>query len=227
MFRRMFVQDIVVTVEGCIGTGKSSFLDFFQSKKNFHIRKEPLDEWTSANNQFNLLRAYYENPDRNSFLFQTHVILTNQRRRIQQNRGVTMVERLMGHKIFARLLHMDGKLTDMEMYVLTQLDLELQRHLPTPQLTIYLQCSAETAVTRVAKRGRGEEKSIKLDYLRRLVQQHDEWLIDQCDLIDGRIWVVNCELELESLKEIYQILEARLKKRDLGNEKITYFGFNK
>ena len=60
-----------------------------------------------------------------------------------------------------------------------------------PDKIIYLRTPAELCLERIKMRGRSEEQKMPLDYLKRLEDLHDEWLMDHRDAIvlDGsRRW---------------------------------------
>jgi deoxyadenosine/deoxycytidine kinase len=68
-------KPFVVTIEGNMGSGKSTFLKFFEDTENVTICPEPLNLWTDLNGH-NLLAMRYEDPEKNAFLFQSYVLLT-------------------------------------------------------------------------------------------------------------------------------------------------------
>ena len=45
-----------------------------------------------------------------------------------------------------------------------------------PDMIIYLHASPDTLMERIAKRGRESEKTIGIDYIRRLNEAYDDWM---------------------------------------------------
>ena len=60
------LKPFVVTIEGNIGSGKSTMLEFYRSLEEVQLHPEPVDKWTNLNGQ-NLLQKLYEDPKRWSF----------------------------------------------------------------------------------------------------------------------------------------------------------------
>ena len=73
-------RPFIVSVEGNIGSGKSTMLSYFEKFGDVELVPEPVGQWCDLNGH-NLLAKLYENPSRWSFQFQSYVQLT----RYQQN----------------------------------------------------------------------------------------------------------------------------------------------
>ncbi len=78
--------------------------------------------------------------------------------------------------IFARTLHEQGDMSKVDYDNYTALFDILAGFLRKPDLILYLKASPETLMERIARRGRESEKSITIDYLRRLGSAYDEWI---------------------------------------------------
>ena len=59
-------KPFVVTIEGNIGSGKSTMLEFYRQLEEVQLHPEPVDKWTNLTGQ-NLLQKLYEDPQRWSF----------------------------------------------------------------------------------------------------------------------------------------------------------------
>lgn len=64
-----------IVLEGNIGSGKSTFLNYFQHNKSVSIDSEPLDSWCNCDGH-NLLALQYEDPSKWSATLQSFVQLT-------------------------------------------------------------------------------------------------------------------------------------------------------
>ena len=68
-------RPFVVSVEGNIGSGKSTMLSYFEKFGDVELVPEPVGQWCDLNGH-NLLAKLYEDPSRWSFQFQSYVQLT-------------------------------------------------------------------------------------------------------------------------------------------------------
>ena len=68
-------RPFIVSVEGNIGSGKSTMLSYFEKFGDVELVPEPVGQWCDLNGH-NLLAKLYENPSRWSFQFQSYVQLT-------------------------------------------------------------------------------------------------------------------------------------------------------
>ena len=72
-----------IVIEGNICSGKSTLLNEFAAYPNIDILPELVDKWRSLNCQ-NLLRLMYQDPAKNSTMFQSYVQLTMMQNHIQK-----------------------------------------------------------------------------------------------------------------------------------------------
>jgi deoxyadenosine/deoxycytidine kinase len=79
-------------------------------------------------------------------------------------------------EIFARVLHDQGSMTDVDYRNYTALFHVLVGFLRKPDLIIYLKASPDVLMERIARRGRASEKSIGQDYIERLNFAYDDWM---------------------------------------------------
>lgn len=68
-------DSLTIAVEGNIGAGKSTFLEFCHSKPGCLGLPEPVDKWTNLNGT-NLLAEFYADRSRWAFPFQLYVGMT-------------------------------------------------------------------------------------------------------------------------------------------------------
>ena len=79
-------------------------------------------------------------------------------------------------EIFARTLCEMGSMTRVDHDNYTALFRILVSYLRKPDLVLYLRASPETLMERIARRGRASERSIGIDYIRRLNDAYDDWM---------------------------------------------------
>jgi deoxyadenosine/deoxycytidine kinase len=79
-------------------------------------------------------------------------------------------------EIFARTLCEMGSMTRVDHDNYTALFRILVSYLRKPDLVLYLRASPETLMQRIAQRGRESERTIGIDYIRRLNEAYDDWM---------------------------------------------------
>ncbi len=68
-------RPFTVVVEGNIGSGKTTFLKYYDNLMSTEVFMEPVDKWKNLDGN-NLLELMYKEPKRHSFTFQSYVQLT-------------------------------------------------------------------------------------------------------------------------------------------------------
>jgi len=179
------------SVEANIGAGKSTFLRIFGERWSdiFKVIFEPLDEWQTryADINNNILGMFYEDIPRWAYTFQSNAFIT----RIQKYQNeksmdlINLSERsvLSDYHIFAQMLRDDGKMNAVEWKLYENWFSWLcDKFEAKPDAIIYLRCDPKIAYERVKKRSRHEEDTISLEYLTRLSEYHDKWLLNEKDI---------------------------------------------
>ena len=174
----------IVSIEGNIGSGKSTFVNFLRENMTdkISIMKEPIDAWQNLNGA-NLLYLMYEHPKKYTFIFQMYALLTNLQQQTKESDVILkIIERHNGFQYFIENSYQLGNLSDIEFSVLSQWSKYLlsSPHLNmTADLIVYLRTSPKTCLERIKKRQRNEEESITLDYLTRLHEIHEEFIMNK------------------------------------------------
>lgn len=171
-----------IIVEGNIGSGKTTCLDYLESNENFEVIREPVDHWLKikGSDGKNLLQEFYEEPSKYSYLFQTMVFKT----RLQsidhiQTKPVRFCERSIwtDRHVFGKSCIQSGKMNELETncYHFWFNWLE-EKFYEKPHAIIYLKCSPEKCFERMHKRARHEEDGVPLEYLKELHDHHEIWI---------------------------------------------------
>jgi deoxyadenosine/deoxycytidine kinase len=95
-------------------------------------------------------------------------------------------------EIFARTLHNQGYMTDVDYENYRMLFETMVDYLRKPDLIIYLQASVDPLVERILSRGRDYEQTIDRDYLEQLGHAYETWL-DEAEENDFKILRINTE----------------------------------
>jgi deoxyadenosine/deoxycytidine kinase len=211
---------VILSVEGNIGVGKSTFTRLLQDNFNGSvIVSEPVDMWlnTKTNSGENILGLFYKDIPRWGYTFQNLAYVTRMMKiqdAINSDNNTIFLDRSLGTDrfVFEKMLFDDGLITDIEhkMYELWCDFYQNYVNKTNSWKYIYLRCSPETAYERIKKRGREEEKDISLEYLTKLHKYHEDWL---CNIPD--ILIIDCDKDFESdtayQKEIFEEIEKILK----------------
>jgi deoxyadenosine/deoxycytidine kinase len=159
-------------VEGTVGSGKTTLGKFLSEYSNIKLYEELSNDDTTI-----LLDKFYADQERWSFALQVHYL--NERFKMIKNinkLSTGILDRsIYGDRIFAKMLHEDGKMTNEEYNTYETLLESMLEHVIPPQLTIYLKCSTDTAVKRIAHRNRGIETEVPIKYWLRLNEKYDQW----------------------------------------------------
>ena len=181
----------IFSVEGNIGSGKSTLVKMLKE----HLKKiknteviylpEPVAEWESIKDSDgkNAIEKYYENPDKYAFSFQMMAYISRihqLRETLQTNNNVIIIcERSVftDKEIFAKMLHDDGKIGEIEYNIYCKWFYEFVKDIPVGGL-IYVKTNPEICEQRVIKRNRKGE-TIPLEYLQNCHKYHEDWLSNE------------------------------------------------
>ncbi|KAM9810965.1 deoxyguanosine kinase, mitochondrial [Neosynchiropus ocellatus] len=193
-----------VSIEGNIAVGKSTFARLLgEACPDWEVMTEPVDKWQSIGSGSgktmvsNLLQMMYEDPQRWSYTFQTHSCMTRLRTQLQPppkrllNSGGTPVQ------VYERSVYSDRYIFALNMFELGCINstewaiyqdwhsllVEQFGHRVELEGIIYLNASPQVCLERLGRRGREEEQGVQLDYLEKLQEQHEKWLIKKSTVI--------------------------------------------
>lgn len=166
-----------IAVAGNIGAGKSTLVDFLRYKFDLTPFHEP-----NAGNPF--LTPFYGDMKRWAFhsqmFFLAHKFRLHQE--LSDHPGTVVQDRTIYEdaEIFARNLYRSRRMTKSEFETYLSMYESIIKTLRPPDLMIYLRASVRTVRKRIKLRGRPEEQSVSLGYIKRLHALYEEWF-DQYD----------------------------------------------
>ncbi|KZV40887.1 P-loop containing nucleoside triphosphate hydrolases superfamily protein isoform 1 [Dorcoceras hygrometricum] len=180
---------ITLCVEGNISVGKTTFLqrvanETLELRDLVEIVPEPVDKWQNVGpDQFNILDAFYAEPERYAYTFQNYVFVTRVMQEKESSDGIKPL-RLMERSVFSdrmvfvRAVHEAKWMNEMEISIYESWFDPVVSSLPglIPDGFIYLRASPDTCHKRMMLRKRAEEGGVSLDYLRDLHEKHESWL---------------------------------------------------
>lgn len=178
-----FDKRTLFSVEGNIGSGKSTFLRLIGSKLNAQVVCEPLEMWQNVGGQ-NLLEVYYQDQTRWTYTFQSYALLTLIIAQQEQAQNGTFPFQLTERSIhsyrycFTQHLHDEGRMNDLEWKLYDAWASWLSEYAsPVPAGFIYLRTEPDVCFQRLNKRNRSEEKPLAQEYLAKIHQRHESWLM--------------------------------------------------
>ncbi len=187
-------QRTMILFEGNIAAGKSTVGRRLHESELFAFIEEPVGAWQKEFAS-NLLEMFYSDPNRWSFTFQLAAFTTRAKTwtevlAMTDHHSVVLERSIYCDRyVFAKNCYQSGLMTESEWQLYCRLwDWLESNWCTTPDHIVYLRTPAEVCHERIRERGRSEEDSIPLEYLRDLERLHDEWLLDNPDvtIIDGR-----------------------------------------
>ncbi|KAI3464358.1 hypothetical protein Pfo_021021 [Paulownia fortunei] len=180
---------ITLCVEGNISVGKTTFLqrianETLELRDLVEVVPEPIDKWQNVGpDRFNILDAFYAEPERYAYTFQNYVFVTRVMQERESSGGIKPL-RLMERSVFSdrmvfvRAVHEAKWMNEMEISIYDSWFDPVVSSLPglIPDGFIYLRASPDTCHKRMMLRKRAEEDGVSLDYLRDLHEKHESWL---------------------------------------------------
>mgnify|MGYP001093109845 FL=1 len=166
-------QGYFLAIAGNIGVGKTELTTRLSAELGWMAYYEPVIQ-----NPY--LDDFYADMSRWSFHLQIYFL--SERFKAQVQIGASPLPFIQDRtiyedaEIFARVLHDQGSMTDVDYRNYTALFHVLVGFLRKPDLIIYLKASPDVLMERIARRGRASEKSIGKDYIERLNLAYDDWM---------------------------------------------------
>lgn len=199
---------IIITIEGNIGVGKSTFVNIIKSNWLYDCKivDEPVDMWKKIQDSDgkNILQTFYDDIPRWAYTFQNLVYVT---RMIKIEDAIKSGD--SKYIFLDRSLETDSNVFEKMLYDSKQISViehkayELwcnfyynyvrKQHNP---IHIYLKASSSVCMNRIQKRNRIEEKGIDINYLDLLNKYHDDWLLNSTNTI-----IIDCNEDFENDKE--------------------------
>lgn len=196
----------IITIDGNIGCGKTSILNYLHRYLKYPIDLEPVENW-----QKYLDEIYKEK--KNMFNFQVKIWLDrcwiqNQNIIVDNTSNNIFVERnpYFIKNCFIELSKDKDLISKNEYNTLLELHAKTD-HIWKDYKKIYIRSKPEKCLSRIMKRNRQSEENIKLDYLKSVHEYHEKAL----KKIEDEIIIINIDNDNET-KNIQDIVNEILEK---------------
>lgn len=153
---------MIISIEGNIGSGKSTILDHLKTKEN--VVQEDLINWGTW------IKDFYKKPEKNSFGFQMRVLLSQSY--VKNNKNIIFHERspFTCNNIFGNILKKQNHLSDAEHLLCLEF---AEKYCWEPDYIIYIKTKPEICKQRILKRDR-EGENIDIQYLNLVHDYHEK-----------------------------------------------------
>jgi deoxyadenosine/deoxycytidine kinase len=176
----------IISIEGNIGSGKSTFLSYLRNNCSSDIIfvKEPIDYWEQIKDRETnetMLQKFYKDQKLYSFSFQMMAFISRfsiLRETIRQNpSAIIITERCLytDKYVFAKMLFEMKNIEDVNYQIYNKWFEEFALEFPINKI-IYIKATPEICFNRIKKRNRTGESNIPLDYLIQCNTYHDEMM---------------------------------------------------
>ncbi|XP_054269663.1 deoxynucleoside kinase-like isoform X1 [Macrosteles quadrilineatus] len=216
-----------VSIEGNIGCGKSTLINYFKKFSEVDSRPEPLDSWKNVQGH-NLLMLTYAEPQRWNFTFQHYVQLSRLSLQVlESEHKIQIFERSLQNNryCFVEMAHKAGLLADPDYVAMCEWYDWIENNLDIGlDLIVYLRSDPVVVYERMQRRGRPEESPVSLQYLTDLHNSYERWLVD-CDpsSLPAPVLVVDVNNDLPTVQAMYKTVEQYI----LGRKAIPNTGYVK
>ena len=158
----------IYTIDGNIGCGKTSVLNYLHKYKNIQIDLEPIEKWKPFLDNIYLSKTGY-------FNFQIKVWLDRAWIQDKDNKSIILMERspFFIRNTFNKNDYNNNNINDDEYKVLNEM-YDKTDTIWKSNLYIYLRSSPVKCLERINYRGRYNEINITLDYLKNIHDLHEE-----------------------------------------------------
>ena len=191
---------ILITIQGNIGGGKSTFLSHLKSlyKDNPRIcfLQEPVEEWLSIRDTsgVSILELFYADQSKYAFSFQMMAYISRLailKKEFNSGYDIIISERSLetDRNIFEKMLYHDDKITHVEHQIYSKWFDTFKYDFPE-EYVFYMHTTPEIIYERIQKRERKGE-IIPLEYLKTCHTYHETWVHslphDRVSRIDGDV----------------------------------------
>jgi len=199
---------ILITIQGNIGGGKSTFLThlkaLYKDKPNICFLQEPVEEWLSMcdTNGTSILELFYADQSKYAFTFQMMAYISRLailKKAFNSGYDIIISERSLetDRNIFEKMLYHDDKITHIEHQIYSKWFDTFKLDFPDEYI-MYMYTTPEIIYERIKKRDRKGEL-IPLEYLKSCHIYHETWVRS---ISPDRVSIIDCNVDYNDEPEI-------------------------
>lgn len=158
----------IITVDGNIGSGKSTVLEYLHTRYGLSVDLEPVRKWQPYLNEL-------YTSGKSAFEFQVRVWLDRCWIQQRPNQSNLIMERSPYFQscVFVPTNHKQKRISDSEFYTLNEM-YQMSMQMWSPAFYIYLRSDPSKCMERISKRQRESEDRIKKEYIQDLHDLHEQ-----------------------------------------------------
>ena len=191
-------MSLILSIEGNIGSGKSTIIDYLKenyNNDNIIFLPEPVNEWENIKDKNNntILQKFYDNQKKYSFAFQIMAYISRLnllRETIKNNPDkIILSERSLftDKYVFAKMLYDSGNMEDVEFQIYNNWFDSFLDLAPISKM-IYLKTDPKISFNRISIRNRQGEDKIPYEYIENCHLYHNHMY----DIIDFDKKIIDC-----------------------------------
>lgn len=206
----------IIVLAGNIGAGKTSLTERIGARLGWQTAFESVSDNPYLADFYSDMRAW-------SFHLQVFFLGHRAAQYLELARSPqsTILDRSIYEDafIFARALHQMGNLNERDYLAYRRVFELVVKHLPPPDLLIYVKAPVEVLMRRIQRRGRAIEGGITSDYLALLESFYDDWLsqFDTCPVLTIR----TDDLDFVHKPRHLDIVAQRIQDKLAGREEVV------
>jgi deoxyadenosine/deoxycytidine kinase len=184
---------VIITINGNIGSGKTSVLNYLHRYYKLSIDLEPIDKWTPYLNEF------YKNK-KSAFKFQIRVWLDRSWIQEKTDKSLIIMERspFFNRHIFVNSVYNENLITENEYAILNDL-YDKTDSVWSCNTYIYLRSNPENCIERIKKRGRDCEQNVDLEYITKIHDLHES---TYRKALDNNLNIICIDVEDKTISQI-------------------------
>lgn len=174
-----------ISIEGNIGSGKSTFMEklkkYYSTSDYVVFLDEPVSCWVDIkDSKENIIEKFYRDTKKYAFSFQMMAYISRlsiMKESIKKNPNkVFITERsvLTDYNVFAKMLYDDGMIEEVEYQIYMKWFNHFYDELVKTMKIVYVDVKPEKCLERIQNRGRKGE-NISIDYLENCESYHLKW----------------------------------------------------
>ena len=164
MTKHLWQHKMKISIEGNIGSGKSTVISRLCQEKRMPVFLEPVDEWKEW------LTLFYSDPTRWGLSFNLHVLLTFHRWINNEFPAVYERSPISNRHVFTQLGFEEGRLNELELQLFDAMFAKLAW---VPDIVIYIRTDPSISMDRMQKRARDCECGVPIEYLQAIHEKHE------------------------------------------------------